>query len=74
LVFIFPILFVLVLVFFSLPRYMAMLTSKIPVWPKEIEAQCQIAEDDPYRLDESNNSTTPWLDLFRRPKPNGETP
>jgi hypothetical protein len=32
-------------------RYIAMHTSKIPVWPDEIEAQCQIEQDDPYILD-----------------------
>ena len=37
-------------------RQYVMKTGKIPVWPDEIEAQCQIDPDDPYALDASNNT------------------
>jgi hypothetical protein len=31
------------------------LTSKVPLWPAEVEAQCEIAPDDPYVRDSSTN-------------------
>ncbi|POT57523.1 hypothetical protein C3432_06055 [Citrobacter amalonaticus] len=37
----------------SLGRWVSMRTSKTPQWPVEIEAQCQIADNDPYRFDSS---------------------
>ncbi|MEC5406253.1 DUF6708 domain-containing protein [Paraburkholderia sp. MPAMCS5] len=39
----------------SLGRWFAMRTSKIPVWPEDIETQCVIEQDDPYVRDASNN-------------------
>ncbi|STQ91582.1 DUF6708 domain-containing protein [Iodobacter fluviatilis] len=36
-------------------RWFAMRTSKIPVWPKEIEDQCPVEENDPYARDYRNN-------------------
>lgn len=36
-------------------RWLAMRTSRIPVWPAEIEAQCAVAPDDPYVRDASSN-------------------
>ena len=41
--------------FDSLGRWFAMRTSKIPVWPDEIEAQCAIDSFDPYLRDASRN-------------------
>ncbi|POT57521.1 hypothetical protein C3432_06045 [Citrobacter amalonaticus] len=38
----------------SLGRWVSMRTSKIPQWPVEIEAQCQIADNDPYHFDSNN--------------------
>jgi hypothetical protein len=38
-------------VVFAAARWLSMLTCKIPVWPKEIEAQCAIDNDDPYLVD-----------------------
>lgn len=36
-------------------RWLAMHTSKLPVWPKEVEESCVIEPDDPYRKDASTN-------------------
>jgi hypothetical protein len=37
--------------FYALGRWICMHTGKIPYWPAEIEAECQIEPDDPYILD-----------------------
>lgn len=39
----------------SLGRWFAMRTSKIPVWPAEVEAQCAIDAFDPYLRNASHN-------------------
>ncbi|MBU9630318.1 hypothetical protein KTE60_13615 [Burkholderia multivorans] len=39
----------------SLGRWFAMRTSKIPVWPAEIEAECAVEPFDPYLRDASRN-------------------
>jgi hypothetical protein len=39
---------------FAAGRWIAMRTCKIPVWPNEIEAQCQIEPNDPYIRDRDN--------------------
>lgn len=36
-------------------RWFAMRTSKIPKWPKDIEDQCPVEENDPYARDYRNN-------------------
>ncbi|ALN87249.1 hypothetical protein LC55x_3998 [Lysobacter capsici] len=36
-------------------RIVSMWTSKVPVWPEHIQAQCRIEADDPYVKDESTN-------------------
>lgn len=54
--------------FYSFSRYMAMLTSRRPVWSAEIQAQCRVAEDDPYRLDASMNPKNLWSILFSKKK------
>lgn len=51
---------------FSLPRYVAILTSQRPVWPEEIQAQCRMAEDDSYRLDASMNPKNLWSTFFSK--------
>ena len=61
----FPLIFTLSFIF-SIPRYIAMVTSKIPVWPKSIEEQCTALENDPYAVDASINSKHPWRDMFRK--------
>ncbi|MGQ7246796.1 DUF6708 domain-containing protein [Halomonas sp. V046] len=38
-----------------LGRWFAMYTSKVPRWPEEIEAACQIDPDDPYEKDWRDN-------------------
>jgi len=43
-----------VALWFATGRRIAILTSKIPRWPDEVEAECQIEEDDPYIVDEYN--------------------
>ncbi|MHA7848457.1 DUF6708 domain-containing protein [Serratia sp. D1N4] len=66
--FLFPFFFVLFFIF-SVPRYIAMVTSKIPVWPESIESQCRISADDPYVVDASSNSKHPWRDIFKKSSP-----
>lgn len=39
----------------ALGRSFVMKTSKTPVWPDEVEAQCKVDPADPYLLDASNN-------------------
>ncbi|CAG7701585.1 unnamed protein product [Allacma fusca] len=60
-----PLIFMLSFII-SIPRYIAMITSKVPVWPKNIEAQCTALENDPYAVDASINSKHPWRDMFRK--------
>jgi hypothetical protein len=36
---------------FSIGRWLAMQTCTIPVWPEEVEKECQIEPDDPYLRD-----------------------
>lgn len=68
-IFLFPLLFALAFIF-SIPRYLAMVTSRVPVWPASIESQCQVDEDDPYRVDASSNPKHPWRNLFKKPSAN----
>jgi len=65
----FPLLFVLAFIF-SIPRYLAMVTSRVPVWPESIEAQCQAEKDDPYMVDASCNPEHPWRNIFRKSSSN----
>lgn len=65
-IFLFPLTFPLCLVL-SVSRYIAMRTSKIPVWPPEVEAQCQIEPNDPVNISAAVNSTHLWRDLFVNP-------
>ena len=67
--FLFPLLFVLAFIF-SVPRYLAMVTSRVPVWPESIESLCRVDKDDPYRVDASGNPEHPWRNLFRKPSAN----
>ncbi|QBM22767.1 hypothetical protein E1B03_10065 [Citrobacter arsenatis] len=67
--FLFPVLFVLALIF-SVPRYLAMVTSRVPVWPESIESQCRVDKDDPYLVDASGNPKHPWRNLFRKSSAN----
>ncbi|MHA7848455.1 DUF6708 domain-containing protein [Serratia sp. D1N4] len=71
--FLFPFFFVLFFIF-SVPRYIAMVTSKIPVWPESIESLCEVATDDPYLVDASSNSKHPWRDIFRKSSSDSERP
>lgn len=53
-----PLLIVVLLFLYILPypgRCLAMRTSKLPAWPKEVEDSCVIETDDPYRKDASTN-------------------
>jgi len=47
---------------YAIGRWIAMHTSKIPVWPAEVEAECQIDPDDPYIRDR-DNPAEPWDSL-----------
>jgi len=52
-----PVLFVLfspLTFFYAIGRWLSMQSSEIPVWPAEIEAECAIAPDDPYQVDEQH--------------------
>ncbi|MBS3045812.1 DUF6708 domain-containing protein [Enterobacter mori] len=70
--FLFPLLFVLAFIF-SVPRYLAMVTSRVPVWPESIESLCRVDKDDPYRVDASGNHEHPsWRNLFRKPSVNNK--
>ncbi|HDS9358556.1 TPA: hypothetical protein QH850_001064 [Enterobacter chengduensis] len=65
-IFLFPLTFPVCLVL-SFSRYIAMLTSKIPTWPQEVEALCPIDPDDPVNLSAATNSRYLWRDLFTNP-------
>jgi hypothetical protein len=47
---------------FSVGRWFAIHTSKIPVWSAEIEAECQIEPDDPYIRDAEHLPEGKWWD------------
>ncbi|HEK1721319.1 TPA: hypothetical protein SMT55_003594 [Proteus mirabilis] len=55
----FPLIFII-----SIPRYIAILTSRRPVWPKEIEELCKIEPNDPYILNEKNNTKNLWKAFY----------
>lgn len=53
-----PILIAVLLFLYILPypgRWLAMRTSKLPIWPKEVEDACVIEANDPFRKDASMN-------------------
>ncbi|MBG3131867.1 hypothetical protein I4674_19045 [Proteus mirabilis] len=54
-----PIIFII-----SIPRYIAILTSRRPIWPEEIEAQCKIDSHDPYILNEKTNPKDLWKAFY----------
>jgi len=45
-------------IFYALGRWFAMHTCKIPVWPEEVEKECQIEPNDPYLRDRDHLATT----------------
>lgn len=45
-------------------RWVAMYTSKVPVWPAEIEAACQVDSDDPYQKDWRSNGKYDFYELW----------
>ena len=45
----------------ALGRWIAMRTGKIPKWPDEIEAQCQIEPNDPYIRDHEHLASEPEM-------------
>lgn len=47
----------------TLGRWVAMYTSKIPVWPAEVEADCQVDPDDPYQKDWRSNGKYGFYEL-----------
>ncbi|MBG3131933.1 hypothetical protein I4674_19425 [Proteus mirabilis] len=55
----FPLIFII-----SIPRYIAILTSRRPIWPEEIEAQCKIDAHDPYILNEKTNPKDLWKAFY----------
>jgi hypothetical protein len=52
----------------SLGRWFAMRTSKIPVWPKEVEDVCRIEPGDPYARDARDNPPKLWKALWANRK------
>ncbi|MBV4413277.1 hypothetical protein J0B02_10675 [Enterobacteriaceae bacterium YMB-R22] len=44
----------------SVGRWVSFRTSKIPQWPEEIEARCEIAPEDPYNFDSSSVDELRW--------------
>jgi len=42
---------------YTVGRWLANITSKIPRWPEEVERECRIAPDDPYIRDRDNLAT-----------------
>ncbi|OAT77133.1 hypothetical protein A9B99_07445 [Mangrovibacter phragmitis] len=48
----------------SLVRWLVMLTSKIPCWPADIMAACQVAEDDPVSKGPENNPPQLWRPML----------
>nr|ELR5170763.1 hypothetical protein [Providencia rettgeri] len=49
---------------YAIPRYIAILTSRRPVWPKSIQTQSPVDKDDPYRLDATTNPKSLWRTFF----------
>lgn len=45
-------------------RMISMVTSKIPVWPDEVEQECPTLEDDPYSLTAEDNLPLGWWKLW----------
>lgn len=45
---------------FGLSRCLAMRTSKVPHWPKDVEDACSIENNDPIVIDAKNNQTWTW--------------
>lgn len=64
-IFLLPLFFALSFIF-SIPRYIAIVTSKRPIWPENIEALCVITANDPYCITAANNSKHPWRDIFKK--------
>ncbi|QIF93427.1 DUF6708 domain-containing protein [Proteus vulgaris] len=54
-----PIIFII-----SIPRYIAILTSRRPIWPQEVEEQCKIDPNDPYILNEKTNPKDLWKAFY----------
>jgi Family of unknown function (DUF6708) len=52
----------------SLGRWFAMRTSKIPVWPKEIENVCRVEPNDQYARDAHDNPPNLWKALWANRK------
>lgn len=48
----------------AVARWLSIRSSKMPVWPPEVEAQCEIAADDPYDFD-SDDADMEWHFLYR---------
>lgn len=46
-----------------LGRWLAMYTSKVPVWPAEVEAACQVDPADPYRKNWRSNGRYDFYEL-----------
>lgn len=44
-------------------RWLAMSTSKVPVWPAEVDAACQVDFDDPYQKDWRQNGKYDFYEL-----------
>ncbi|MCE8021764.1 hypothetical protein HOP51_16830 [Halomonas sp. MCCC 1A11036] len=47
----------------TLGRWFAMYTCKVPRWPEEVEAACQVGPDDPYQKDWRDNGKYDFWEL-----------
>ena len=62
----FPILHLILAIplgFISLRRWLAMMTSRIPVWPADVQAANKIDVDDPFQKDWRNNMKFDFVEL-----------
>ncbi|WP_340618878.1 DUF6708 domain-containing protein [Xenorhabdus entomophaga] len=48
----------------NLSRYIAMLTSKIPQWPEEVEKACEVSPNDPIDVSYKSNKLNLWEYTF----------
>jgi len=48
----------------TLGRWLAMYTSKVPMWPENVEAACKVEPDDPYQKDWRNNGKYDFYELW----------
>jgi len=53
-----------VILLISIVRWVIMQTSRIPVWPEEVEAACQVADNDPVNKGPEHNPPQLWRQML----------